>query len=135
MTELERLKADMKTLQRCQEDFTRITGYESICTANVIREIECRIAKLEAEAADPWQDAKQTVHWWYELNPCREATVAFYVRHLESEIAAKDARIAKLESSEVPPLDLASLYRRLAAIEQRLDAEDMYRQEQNERSE
>lgn len=86
MTEIERWRADLKTLQRCQEDLTRITGQGSTYTANAIREIECRIAQLEAKA-NPWRRAKSAVEYFRGFAPHNRAEhdVVAYVDHLEAE--------------------------------------------------
>ena len=56
-------------------------------------------------------------------------------REIVRDIAKRIEEIDDCDVDECPCDRLTSIEKRLSAIEQRLDAEDMYRQEQNERSE
>jgi hypothetical protein len=95
MNELDRLRADLEVLERlwnsvhfagCAMDFDSIKS--------VVRK---KIAKLEAEAADPWADAKRIVSHWQdcpESNYGHTQVVVEYVRHLEAELeSAKNCEI------------------------------------------
>lgn len=98
MTELEQLKQDHATVKAAFDIYMRdYKGCDWIAMTGIM---EKKIAKLEAEA-DPWLEAKECVD---AIEKGRDVTVqwqlriARYVRHLESENAAKDARIAELEA-------------------------------------
>jgi hypothetical protein len=87
--ELDRLRADLEAIGRYFDD-KRI-----FAPVNLMYDIKDRIAKLEAEAADPWADAKRWVDEEFQHFGAQHC-VAGYVRHLEAENAKQAARIAEL---------------------------------------
>ena len=94
--ELDRLRADLEAIERHE---LRSLG---LCSVDkVIEKIESRIAKLEAEAADPWADAKRIVSHWQdcpESNYGHTQVVVAYVDHLEADNAKQAAKIVALEN-------------------------------------
>jgi len=100
MTEIEQLKQDHAAIKAAVDVHKK---YGQGTPSDTVDHIERRIARLEAEAADPWRDAKAaaiTVEKNMPLTQYYEKQLARYVRHLESENSAKDARIAELEARE-----------------------------------
>ena len=101
--ELERLRANLATVEAAQEIYLR--DYRGCDHAAMVLVMKSRIAKLEAEA-DPWAEAKRVVNRWLHQPPTPDAeNVARLVIHLESENAAKAERIAELEARPIPPLN------------------------------
>lgn len=109
MTELEQLKQDHATVKAARDIYERdYKGCDWIAMTGVM---EKKIAKLEAEA-DPWKDAKAFLATMEaKTATCWQRDLASYVRNLEAENAAKEARIAELEAREVPPLDAKRVIR------------------------
>ena len=101
--EIEKLRADLKMLQECQEIHVRRTMNYSPYTAHAIQAIEDEIAKLEAEAADPWREAKTFLaSMESKTATCWQRDLAHYVRHLEAENARLTSRVAELELEFTP---------------------------------
>lgn len=89
MTELEQLRADLKTLEAAAEVAKKMAcpniakGIDSVCMEAVRKEI----AAIEAEKVEFWQGVKQIISDWEPL-PYYDArwAVVKYVRHLEATI-------------------------------------------------
>lgn len=102
MTELEQLRAELKSLESLMG---RHLGGTPL--AAIYADVSNRVEKLEAEQADPWREAKTVVGEWidgFNFNT-RHGQVAYYARHLESENERLAARVTELEARPVPPLD------------------------------
>jgi hypothetical protein len=92
--ELDRLRADLEVLERYQRQYDMMAG-------NAIIEAKNSIANLEAEAADPWADAKRIVSHWQdcpESNYGHTQVVVEYVHHLEADNAKLKAEIDTLKA-------------------------------------
>jgi BMFP domain-containing protein YqiC len=97
--ELDQLRAENASMRNLRES-CRLCGLAIGHVDSLISENEQRIAKLEAEAADPWRDAKGHIKGIERTDvefPDWQKEVARYVRHIESENARLTARAAELE--------------------------------------
>lgn len=103
--ELEQLKDDLaKLLEAAKIYDARYKGADWKATLGII---ESRIARLEAEQADPWREAKEAINYWsdnagYSALWAREAKVIAYVNHLTAENDRLAARVANLENEPEP---------------------------------
>jgi hypothetical protein len=91
--ELDRLRAEKKAL-----DCLMGRHLGSTPLAAIHADVGTRIERLEAEAADPWADAKRWVDEEFQHFGAQHCA-ARYVRHLEAENAKQAAKIAELEHS------------------------------------
>lgn len=86
--ELARLRADLEVLERCSLEH----GGMASCKAS----IQAKIARLEAEQADPWREARGWVSSWRGQGDY--PVVVSYVDHLTAENDRFAARVAELEA-------------------------------------
>ena len=96
MTEIERLRADLKVIERYEERMYALAAAKA--------EIGNKIRKLEAEA-DPWLEAKTMIEgWrkdilsWRHISPAGENAVHLF-DHLTAENARLEKRVAELEAA------------------------------------
>lgn len=82
--ELERLKADLEVFMRYDQ---------SIYMDDIKRVLRDKIARLEAEAADPWREAKEAIPVHLESGGHRVKAVAQYAQHLTAKIEAQKKQI------------------------------------------
>jgi hypothetical protein len=97
-SELERLRADLATIKAAQEIYKR--DYPGCDAQAMIGIIEKRIARLEAEQADPWREAKEAIERYRGLDSKHwglSKTVAEYVDYLTADRDRLAARVADLE--------------------------------------
>ena len=97
MTELERLRADLKVIERYEERMYALAAAKA--------EIGNKIRKLEAEA-DPWREAKTMIEGWRKdilsgrhISPAGENAVHLF-DHLTAENARLEKRVAELEAED-----------------------------------
>lgn len=95
MSEIERLRAELEVLKN--------RGFIHFTVASAIASVEREIARLEAEAADPWREAKEAIEKWRKMddgglvwNPERKAIAL--VDHLTAENVRLTKRVAELEA-------------------------------------
>lgn len=97
--ELERLRADLEVIKRLrgqESSFWTIGQAETLLTEE--------IARLEAEAADPWREAKERIERWRRLakelgGMVVEKEMVEYVDHLTAERDRLTKRVAELEDA------------------------------------
>ena len=100
MTEIEQLRADIKTLGDASKAAIRLGWVTTNNVDNILFEAMSKLRKLEAEsvAVDPWAKAKKAAKIARQLLGSRdELDMALYVNHLEAELAKRPVvYIAKL---------------------------------------
>jgi hypothetical protein len=92
VSDLEQLRTHLKTMEAIRETYDKNADFTTL-----VNNIRDRIAKLEAEAADPWADAKKLIDVWERADGSIHSApkiATAYVRHLEAELeSAKNCEI------------------------------------------
>lgn len=105
--ELERLRADLEVLEQYAGDHIDIREAEKV--------VRIKIARLEAKAADPWQEAKTLFDVWERAygDPLSAPKIASnYVNHLTAE---RDRLVNDLAIVSMSEIDTKAENARLAA--------------------
>lgn len=87
MTELEQLRADLATIKAANEIYER--DYRGCDAKAIIGIMEKKIAQLEAEAADPCQQSRETIEHWRKTG-----SMTVHVQHFD-HLTAENERLAK----------------------------------------
>lgn len=96
MTEIERLRADLEAMERLWE--TVRFGESAGDFHRIKSKVRDKIAQLEAEAADPWREAKEFCND-YRGDKGRFGIAAGYIDHLTAENERLTKRVAELEAA------------------------------------
>ena len=92
MSELEQLRDDLKVIERYEGRMYALAAAKA--------EIGNKIAKLEAEAADPWRKAKESIDHWRSCGMWPDITGLY--DHLTAEVDRLKKRVAELEAENAP---------------------------------
>lgn len=84
-TEIDRLKADISVLERVGREGGYANGY---AVDPLIGQMKCKLERLEEEAKDPHQEAKNLLEIWEMFSDSESdlRKVANYVKFLKHEI-------------------------------------------------
>lgn len=98
MTEIERLRADLATIQKAAEIAKEAGFHRRTGTYDMVEEdLKQKIADLEAqEQVDPWERARGYVdHALKHYMPSNGLEIAKYARHLQAKVAELDHELRR----------------------------------------
>lgn len=119
--ELDQLRADLATIKAAMEIYDR--DYKGTDNFALIGVIEAKIARLEAEQADPWRDVMdhlEVARSGRGISSIGLNRLVAYYDHLTAENARMTARVAELEAFQAKWCDSFDLTdsdrKRMAAL-------------------
>lgn len=91
MSEIEQLREELKVLEKYDGEWKAESPVEWV---------KRKIRHLEAEAADPWWDAKEAITLHIEHGGNKVKSVAQYASHLAAEVDRLEKRVKDLEAEQ-----------------------------------